>query len=326
MKNIITPIVQSSFNCLGNRIFIKREDMIPFSFGGNKVRIAIEYIKDMYAKKRDCMIVYGSAKSNLCRVLTNMCEVNNIPCYYISPEFENNDICNNEILSSYFSKETIYCSKQTVAQTVKKVFDRLVLEGKEPYYIYGNELGVGNEEVPVRAYTKVYGEILKQEKGMDKHFKYIFHASGTGMTQSGLICGNILNDDCKKIVGISIAREKKIAIEKINKYITAFLHDNQINIDKNKVVDKICFKDEWILGGYGEGSSELTEVVQTAMKLDAMPLDITYTGKGFYGMLSYLKENNICNQDILFLHTGGTPLFFDDINIFSLSESRGGIR
>lgn len=45
--------------------------------------------------------------------------------------------------------------------------------------------------------------------------------------------------------------------------------------------------------------------------MDAVPLDMTYTGKAFYGMMEYLKKQEITGKKILFLHTGGLPLFFD---------------
>ena len=43
----------------GNQIFVKREDALPFSFGGNKVRFAEAYLEDMQAKGCDAMIMYG---------------------------------------------------------------------------------------------------------------------------------------------------------------------------------------------------------------------------------------------------------------------------
>ena len=46
---------------------------------------------------------------------------------------------------------------------------------------------------------------------------------------------------------------------------------------------------------------------------DGIPLDTTYTGKGYWGMKEYIKENEITGKNILFIHTGGTPLFFDDL-------------
>ena len=49
-----------------------------------------------------------------------------------------------------------------------------------------------------------------------------------------------------------------------------------------------------------------------------IPLDETYTGKAFTGMTEYIKKENITGKNILFIHTGGTPLFFD-----VLKETKG---
>ncbi len=39
-------------------------------------------------------------------------------------------------------------------------------------------------------------------------------------------------------------------------------------------------------------------------------LDPVYTGKAFYGMSQYIRENKIQGKNILFIHTGGLPIFF----------------
>ena len=44
-----------------------------------------------------------------------------------------------------------------------------------------------------------------------------------------------------------------------------------------------------------------------------IPLDPTYTGKAFFGMEQYLRRERVTGKNILFLHTGGTPLFFDGL-------------
>lgn len=71
------------------KIYIKRDDLIPFSFGGNKVRIAREFINDMKQKGKNYMIGYGNARSNLSRALMNLCTKEGIPCLIISPSEEN---------------------------------------------------------------------------------------------------------------------------------------------------------------------------------------------------------------------------------------------
>ena len=76
-------IIQNLGEYKDNCLWIKREDLIPFSFGGNKVRFADAYFRDMEAKKCDAMIIYGGYTSNLCRILSEACDKKKIPCSMI---------------------------------------------------------------------------------------------------------------------------------------------------------------------------------------------------------------------------------------------------
>lgn len=79
------------------------------------------------------------------------------------------------------------------------------MNGIKPYYIYGDKFGHGNEAVPVRAYEKVYREILEQEEQMGIRFDYIFLPTGTGMTQSGLLAGKLIaRRSNHKVISISV--------------------------------------------------------------------------------------------------------------------------
>ena len=71
-----------------------------------------------------------------------------------------------------------------------------------------------------------------------------------------------------------------------------------------------------MLDGYGAYNNEVLEVIRDVLIKDGIPLDTTYTGKGFWGMTEFIKENQIAGKNILFIHTGGTPLFFDDLEVF----------
>ena len=68
-----------------NNIYIKRDDLFPFSFGGNKARKAVNFFKEIDNGDFDTVVTYGSSSSNHCRVISNMATVRNIPCYIISP-------------------------------------------------------------------------------------------------------------------------------------------------------------------------------------------------------------------------------------------------
>lgn len=49
-----------------------------------------------------------------------------------------------------------------------------------------------------------------------------------------------------------------------------------------------------------------------------IPMDSVYTAKAYEGMKKYLDDKDIKNSDILFIHTGGTPLFFDDLKMIRI--------
>lgn len=308
-----TPIEKLE-NLSSCNIYIKRDDLIPFSFGGNKVRIAQEYFEDMARKKKNCIIGYGSSKSNLCRVISNMAYSKNIPCIIISPN-ENDGSrveSNNSFLVKSCNAKYIICKKDEVASTIEKTLIDCEKNNLNPYYINGNKYGTGNEAIPVNAYKKVYDEIIQQCKELNIVFDYIFLATGTGMTQAGLISGQIVSGGSEKIIGISVARNRDVESNVIRKYITSYLNEveNLTNYEINII-------DEYLCNGYGCYDDSIIKIINTIYKNYGIPLDTTYTGKAFNGMLKFIEANKINKKNILFIHTGGTPLFFDNIHLLN---------
>ena len=79
-----TPIQYLGTGPGGQRIYIKRDDLLGFSFGGNKCRIAEVLLQDMKEKGCDFFVSYGSRKSNLNRVVGTLCKAEKIPCLVIT--------------------------------------------------------------------------------------------------------------------------------------------------------------------------------------------------------------------------------------------------
>ena len=69
--------------------------------------------------------------------------------------------------------------------------------------------------------------------------------------------------------------------------------------------------DDYRCGGYGKSCVEETNLISDVLKKYGIPLDPTYTGKAFWGMLKYIQSKEIKNSNVLFIHTGGTPAFYD---------------
>lgn len=294
-----TPIMRIIDN--DNEMYVKRDDLLPFSFGGNKVRIANIFIDDMKNRHKNCMVGYGNSRSNLSRALSNICYQQEIPCHIISPADDDGvrvDTFNSRIVKSC-GAIFHYCDKDKVRETIENVLRDLIIQGYDPYYIYGDSIGAGNEQTPLKAYAQVYEDIRGK-------FDYIFLATGTGMTQGGLLAGQALYGGKEKIIGISVARDSEKEVEIIRKSLESYSE----KVESIKI-PSITVLDDYICGGYGKCNNGIEDTINIQMKVNGLPLDPTYTGKAFYGMSEYLKKNNIKGKKILFIHTGGTPLYFD---------------
>lgn len=308
-----TPIVKMSGGYGENQYYIKREDMIPFSFGGNKARKAAEFYKEIRSCGADIVMTYGSNSSNHCRIIANMAASMGIACHIISPE-ENRERLYNTRLVEDFGAAVETCPVTEVSGTIDRRMEAFRQAGRNPYFIMGG--GHGNPGT--RACVNTYREIDAYEEQTGISFDYIFHASGTGTTQAGLVSGKLLADAEKrekgkpaggqKIVGVSIARNEERGREVVRQSIEDYLGLRYAELYRD---EELIFTDEYCMGGYGKYTPEVPQTIEEVMKSDGIPMDTTYVGKAFHGMRRYVEVHGLRGRNILFIHTGGTPLYFD---------------
>lgn len=336
-------------NVGGAELYVKRDDLIPVAMGGNKVRIAAEIFAEMSRRGCDAVITYGSVTSNLNRAVALMAKDAGVKCYAIvkrekgrcstgtgaaqecgeltGPEAEHGAAAAERLPLNYrlvltSGAEVAETDSTHVGETVARVMAESRARGEKPFYVYGDETGHGNEEVLSRAYKEVYGEILTQEQALfdgEYHFTEIFTAVGTGSTVSGLIAaaggdgaipgmteagtapgaaaGPAAGE--RHITGISVARSREAVLAAIGP------EDERFTIT-----------DEYLAGGYGQTAaagavpSSLEDFCITTSLAHAMPLDSVYTGKALFGTMEEIRKRGITGK-VLFLHTGGTPLYCD---------------
>lgn len=291
-----------------NEVFIKRDDLLPFSFGGNKARKAELFFKEIDAGDYDCVVTYGSSSSNHCRVVSNLCAARGLECSIISPQEASEQTFNSKLMNLFGAKITTV-SVEEVHDTIEQTLQTLRLAGHHPYFIPGG----GHGNLGTQAYVDCYEEIRDYEAENNIHFDYIFHASGTGTTQAGLICGQLMHKDEQKIIGISIARKKPRGRDIVLESVREYCAEKMIPAAEAEIQEKTVFIDDFVGDGYGKDNEAVLTTIWNVMKQYGVPLDSTYTGKAFWGMRQYIAQQQISGKNILFIHTGGTPLFFDDL-------------
>ena len=306
-REILSDIEFLDVDTNNNQLFMKRDDLIPFSFGGNKARKAKYFFEEIIEGEYQVVITYGSKFSNHCRVIANMCKKHDLKCVIISPygSEENNF---NRSLIELTNAQIIECEISEVSDTIEKTFKEENLKtNNKAYFIPGG----GHGNLGTQAYEDAYHEIEIWSRRNNKEFDYIFLASGTGTTQAGLIIGNIIHNNRTEIIGMSVARKKDYGTQVIKKSIEDYLVSNKIKL--KSLTNDIYFYDQYIDSTYGQSNDSIYKNVKDVLKKYGVPLNTSYTGKAFTGMKNYILENDIKNKNILFLNTGGVPLFFDDL-------------
>lgn len=298
-------IIQDLGEYKDNHLWMKREDLIPFSFGGNKARKAQLFFQEIDKGDYDCVVTYGSGSSNHCRVVANECCRRGLKCYIIAPQEASEPTFNSQMME-LFRAEIITVPVSEVHDMIEGKIEELRKAGKKPYFIEGG----GHGNIGTEAYVQCYEEIKEFEKEQGFRFDYIFFASGTGTTHAGLVCGKLLDGDKRQIIGISIARKNPRGRNVVIQSIRDYMGDRA---DEEAIQVATVFIDDYT-SGYGKDEKRVADTIETVLKTFGIPLDGTYTGKAFMGMTEYIEQNKIENKNILFIHTGGTPLFFDALN------------
>lgn len=289
-----TPLtkLESLSNEYGCNIHMKRDDLFPHGGGGSKARMLQYIIWKAKEEGADYILTAGGPYSNFNRALALLSRKHKLKVRIVL--YDNNThiqrVSLNKKILDYCEIELVPCDPKDVVATLNKEEQSLILNGYQPYFIWGG--GKSNEGVD--AYIDCYKEI---QMDTSENIDYIFTAIGTGTTYSGLLLGSKL---ITKIIGISVAREKNTATKVVEDIIRKYgctSYDNS----------PIEIVDDYLMGGYGYSTPELEAFIRKFIKEEGIVIDAIYVGKALFGMVQYLKKNKpiITGKTIVFLNTGG---------------------
>lgn len=278
----------------GTNVYVKRDDLIDYAFGGNKVRMA-EYIGAV-AQERQCtkIITFGSVHSNHVRVMGCLCNYLGIDCDLIILRDSEEAIIggNYKLLQQLKGIHLEYCNTDEAHDFIDSYQAKQESEGINYLWVPGG----GHMVEAAYGYRDAANEILRQQKALGVHFDAVFLPCGTGTTQAGLIMG--LKDSDIDVIGLTVARP----VERCKSVITNMLQKT-VNTPEEWNVNVLESKIP-----YGQTSEEVNETTKALAQKDGLFLDPVYNAKSFWGMTEYLKDNHYKN--VLYLNTGGTPNIF----------------
>jgi 1-aminocyclopropane-1-carboxylate deaminase/D-cysteine desulfhydrase-like pyridoxal-dependent ACC family enzyme len=283
----------------GARILVKRDDAIPFGFGGNKVRKLSVVAAQAVADGADTLITVGGVQSNHARATAATAAKLGLRCHLIANGSRPDKLTANALLDALLGAEVEYVAARTDrVPAMRRAAERIRADGGHPVEV---PLGAST---PIGAigFVRAIGELLEQGVRPD----VIVHATSSGGTQAGLVAGCALHGLSTRIIGVS-ADDPAADIERTVRSIIAGMHAPLGSPLEDVAREaRIEVDDTFVGGGYGVPTRESVEAQQLAARTEALFVDHTYTAKALAALIQYVRDGRIpSDATVLFWHTGG---------------------
>jgi D-cysteine desulfhydrase len=283
----------------GPRLLIKRDDAIPFGFGGNKVRKLAFVAARAQAEGADTLITAGGIQSNHARATAAAAAKLGMRAVLVVNGVAPHRLTGNALLDHVLGAEMVYVeSREERVPMILETAERLRAEGRRPFAIpIGASTPLG-----ALGLTLALAELVEQIPAPD----VIVHATSSGGTQAGLVAGCRLLGLPTRIVGIS-ADETSVTLTSLVRALVSGIADL---LDKDPQTltrgTAIEVDDQFVGDGYGLQTEGSREAIELAARTEAIFLDPTYTAKAMAGLIAYVRQQKFVEgQTVLFWHTGG---------------------
>jgi 1-aminocyclopropane-1-carboxylate deaminase/D-cysteine desulfhydrase-like pyridoxal-dependent ACC family enzyme len=283
----------------GPKLFIKRDDLLGFAFGGNKVRKLALLGARAQVDGCDTLITAGGLQSNHARVTAATAIKVGMRAVLVVNGERPEHATANALIDRLLGAEVVYVpNRDDRASTMRLMADGLSSSGRKVFEI---PIG-GSTPLGSLAYLHAVLELLDQMPAPD----VIVHATSSGGTQAGIVAACRLLGLPTRVVGIAadgptaqIQAHVRANIEGIAELLglepAAIQRGTPIEID-----------DRFFGSGYAMPTEAATEAIQLTARTEAIFLDPVYTGKAMAGLIAYVRQQKFtAKQTVVFWHTGG---------------------
>ena len=279
------------------RLVVKRDDAIPFGFGGNKIRKLQLVAAQALAEGADTLITCGGVQSNHARATAATAAKLGLRCILIANGAPPARPTANALLDRLLGAEVRYVeSREARATEMARAADEARAHGRRPFVI---PLGASTP-LGAAAFALAVGEMLEQIPPPD----VIVASTSSGGTQSGLIAGCALHGVPTRVIGISADDPSASIAAEVRRVLGGL--EALAGADAGTLSRLAPEIDDTFVGpGYGVPTPESTEAIELCARREALFLDPVYTGKAMAGLIAKARGGEFTGRTVLFWHTGG---------------------
>ena len=286
------------------RILMKRDDLLSFGFGGNKVRKMQAVAAEAIAAGADTLITCGGVQSNHARVTAAAGAALGLKVVLVLNGRVPDTPTGNTRLDQLFGAEIRHVStRDERAPMMEMVAAELRARGERPFVVPLGASTVTGALGFARGLVEVATSSLRPD--------VIVHSTSSGGTQAGLIAAAGLLGLKTRILGVS-ADDPAASLAATIRSLLEGAADRlgakpaSLGADRDAEVD-----DTQVGGGYGVPTPASTEALELVARREGILLDPVYTAKAMAGLIARIRAGEFsADHTVLFWHTGGQAGYF----------------
>ncbi|WP_166825975.1 D-cysteine desulfhydrase family protein [Brevibacterium limosum] len=312
----LQPLQRLSAELGGPQIWIKRDDRLGLTQGGNKTRKLEFLIADALNQGADTLITAGGVQSNHCRLTLSAARVEGLGCHLIVEEDLGPDgsalgpaganppeYTGNFLLFDLLGADsvTVLGHGADLLGEAENLAEKLRGEGRKPYVI---PVG-GSNPIGALGYADCAVELLDQIAETGVESPTIVAPSGSAGMQAGLIVGLHSAGSEIPVIGINVSRTQAEQEPKIVDLVDSTARFLDLpSVPREATVGL----GDYFGTGYALPTPEMVEAVRLFASTEGILLDPVYTGKAAAGLIHLIRIGRFSSDDtVVFVHSGGVP-------------------
>lgn len=291
-------------------LWLKRDELIGFGFGGNKVRGLEFLLADAQANHAEVLVTGAGPQSNHVRATAAAaahCGLDAVAVYWGREPWS---VQGNLRLTRMLGAETRF-TNNTDRSSVDSGIDEQVLAlariGRRAYAIpRGGACALG-----ALGHVLAARELFQQCESLGLRPGRIVLAVGSGGTLAGWLLGTELLGASWKVEGVTVSRPAAEARARVFDLATEAAA--RLGVHTRLAETDVVIHGGFIGAGYGVPTREGNAAITAAARAEGVFLDPTYTGKAFAALAALAADGlRDASSPVVFVHTGGEPALFTD--------------
>ena len=291
-------------------VWIKREDLLPLAFGGNKLRNLEFLVGAALADGADTLITSGRRWSNHCRLTAAAGARAGLAVHLVltGPPPSAGDEGPNQRLDELLGATvhvTATDDRAERAALVESVATDERAAGRRPFVI-----GVGGTG-PIGASGQVLAglEVADQLAAAGVGAATVVLPSATGGTHAGVTTGlSLAAPPVRGVIGIAVASPAAELRPTIDAILDGLAPLAGVRVPSAAIV----LEDDQLGAGYGRPTAAADEAARLLARTEGILVDPIYTAKALAGLVARVRAGRL-RGPVVFWHAGGTPGLFETL-------------